>query len=394
MKSTINDLDTFLEEEFTSTIAKCNILFTSSPDKLVWKHLKYILKDKSCLKNIINITNACIEIGYWLSHFKMLTTIIIPKPKKALYDSPKVFELIVLLNTLGKLIEKVNRLQFHAISNNFIHQSQLGGLKFKSTSNVGIVLTHFIHMEWVRNLATSTLMFDISQFFPLLNHHLLTLILEKAGFDLRVVKFFSNYLVNGKTQYFWNSFSSSFFNIDIGVSQGSALSHILSALYLSPLLHILEIYLKNLKIPVSILSFVDDGLIIAQRKSLSLSNFLLFYSYNVVSILLKFGLTVEHSKTKVFHFSRSYSPFNPPLLDLSSFGGPILLSKDFWKYLGFIFNRKLSFHQHINFDSNKAIFTVKCMKILRNLVRSLIPHYKQLLYRSCILPITLYGFQL
>ena len=50
---------------------------------------------------------------------------------------------------LGKLIKKVidDRLQFHMISNNFIHQSQLGDLKFKSTSDMGIVLTHFICIE-------------------------------------------------------------------------------------------------------------------------------------------------------------------------------------------------------------------------------------------------------
>jgi len=57
-------------------------------------------------------------------------------------------------------------------------------------------------MEWVRNLSTSTLAFDISQFFSSLNHCLLTLILEKVGFDSRIVKFFSNYLIGRKTQYF------------------------------------------------------------------------------------------------------------------------------------------------------------------------------------------------
>ena len=47
---------------------------------------------------------------------------------------------------MGKLIEKVigDMLQFQVISNNFIHQSQLGGLKFKSTTDAGIALTHFI----------------------------------------------------------------------------------------------------------------------------------------------------------------------------------------------------------------------------------------------------------
>ena len=95
-------------------------------------------------------------------------------------------------------------------------------------------------------MATSSLAFDIAQFFPLLNHCLLALILNKVGFDSRVVNFFSNYLVNRKTKYFWNNFSSSSFDVNVGVGQGSALSLILSTLYLSLFLHILEKHLKNL----------------------------------------------------------------------------------------------------------------------------------------------------
>jgi len=53
------------------------------------------------------------------------------------------------------------------------------------------------------------------------------------------------------------------FNINVGVGQGSALSPILFALYLSPFIYILENRLKNLKIPISIISFVDDGLFIS-----------------------------------------------------------------------------------------------------------------------------------
>ena len=174
------------------------------------------------------------------------------------------------------------------------------------------------------------------------------------GFDFHVVQFFSNYLCERKTQYFWNNFSSPLFDINIKVGQESALSPILSVLYLLPFLHILENQLKNLKIPIpiSFLSFVDDGL------------------------------------------SRSIGLFNPPPLDLSPIGGPILHSKEIWKYLGFIFDKKLSFHHHINFYVNKSISMVKCMKLLGNSVWRLNLHQKHLLYRSCILPITLYSFQL
>ena len=93
-----------------------------------------------------------------------------------------------------------------------------------------------------------------------------------------------------------------------------ALFLILSALYLSSFLYILENHLKNLKIPVSIISFIDDGLFISQNKLFEIFNSRLFCSYNVMTKLLdKFGLIVEHLKTEVFHFSRLHGLFNPPL---------------------------------------------------------------------------------
>ena len=69
--------------------------------------------------------DACINLGHWPEYFKISTTIVIPKPNKQSYDNPKSFRPIVLLNTLGKLIEKViaERIQFMVAANNFIHPS-------------------------------------------------------------------------------------------------------------------------------------------------------------------------------------------------------------------------------------------------------------------------------
>jgi len=248
-----------------------------------------------------------------------------------LYNQAKSFRPIVLLNTLEKLIEKViaKRLQFTVVNNDFIHLSQLGGLIYKSTMDAGVALIHIVCPGWAKGKTTSTLTFDISQFFPSLNHRLLTLILEKVGLESRVLSFFANYLVKRKTNYVWNDLQSLDFEVNIGVGQGSALSPILSALYLTPFLYILEKHLKNLKIPISILSFVDDGLIIAQNKSIDISNTHLFCSYNVLSkLLVDFNLVIEHGKTEVFHFNRSHGIFNPPPLNLSSIGGPSLCSRD------------------------------------------------------------------
>ena len=188
--------------------------------------------------------------------------------------------------------------------------------------DAGVALTYFICLRWVKQKMTSFLAFNIAQFFPSLNHYLLPLIFIKMGFDPKIERFFFNYLIGRKTRYFWNNFSSPFFNIDMGVGQGLALSSILSTLYLSPILYILEKQLKILKIPVSILLFINDGLLIAQSKSLSISNDFFFCSYRITPLLLeKFGLILEYGKMKVF---RVTGTFDLPSLNLSVLEGPIL----------------------------------------------------------------------
>jgi len=323
--------------------------------------------------------------------------IIIPKPNKLSYDHAKMFCPIVLLNMLGKLIEKViaERIQFTVANNNFIYPSQLGGLKFKSTMDAEVALMYIVRSGCAKGKSTSTLAFNISQFFLSLNHNLLTSILSKVGLESKVSNFFVNYLVQRKTNYVWNNMQSPDFKVNVSVRQESALSPILLALYLTLFLYILEKHLKNLKIPISMPSFVDDRLIIAQNKSILSSNFQLFCSYNILSNLLTdFSLVIEHGKTEIFHFNRLHGAFNPPPLDLTPLGGPILRPKDSWKYLGFFFDRKLTFHQHLDFYSNKALSTVKCMKPLGNSSHGISPLQKRQLYRYCILPIALYGFQL
>jgi len=115
----------FSREEFKQAISKCNNSSAPEPDKLSWHHLKFIVNQDKCLANIINIANACFNLGHWPNYFKYLSMIIIPKPNKTSYNQAKSFCSIVLLNTLEKLIEKViaERLQFIVVNNDFIHLS-------------------------------------------------------------------------------------------------------------------------------------------------------------------------------------------------------------------------------------------------------------------------------
>jgi len=223
---------------------------------------------------------------------------------------------------------------------------------------------------------------------------MLTAILRHSGFADCLVDFFSDYLVGRSTQYTWNSFFSHACDADIGVGQGSALSPILSVLYIALLLHLFEHRAQVLNLDTSTLSYVDNGLLVSQGRMYDKTLPELTSSYSIVSDLMaSFGLVIEHDKSEIFHFSRVYTNSNPEL-DLSAIGASILKPKTYWQYLGFYFDQQLSFKEYVWFYSTKALTTVKAMGMLGNSTRGLLPLQKQLLYQSCVVPIATYGFRL
>jgi len=81
----------FSRFEFESAICKCVDSSAPGPDKISWRHWKFIIKNDECLSKIINIADACINLGHWPKYFKISTTVVIPKPNKTSYDNPKAF---------------------------------------------------------------------------------------------------------------------------------------------------------------------------------------------------------------------------------------------------------------------------------------------------------------
>ena len=154
----------FLKERAHQCYWKIQQLFNSQSKQIILETHQENSQEKKSIIKLIDITNACIDLDHWLSHFKVSAIIIIPKPNKMLYDSTKSFCSIVLLNTTSKLFEKMigEQLQFLSISNNFIYMCQLGRLKHRFITDASIALTHFVQSGWVKNVSTSMLAFDIT----------------------------------------------------------------------------------------------------------------------------------------------------------------------------------------------------------------------------------------
>jgi hypothetical protein len=93
----------FLELELRQVLEVCSSRSAPGPDHITWRHLKLTLALPTCAKVLLALANGCINTGHWPKQFKESTSVIIPKPNKPSYSTPKAFRPIVLLNTTGKL---------------------------------------------------------------------------------------------------------------------------------------------------------------------------------------------------------------------------------------------------------------------------------------------------
>lgn len=136
-------------------------------------------------------------------------------------------------------------MQYEAVKFNILHPHQLGAIYQRSTEDASLFLTHLIYAGWAKNKKTSIVAFDVAQFFPFLNHNMLVKTLNKQGFVPEIGKFFAHYLTDCKTEYLWNNEHLEAFDATVGVGQGSALSPMLSVLYMAPILKLWEKKMDN-----------------------------------------------------------------------------------------------------------------------------------------------------
>jgi hypothetical protein len=182
-----------------------------------------------------------------------------------------------------------------------------------------------------------------------------------------VIQFFSSYLVNRETLYYWGKFSSPKLKVDVRVGQGSTLSLVESALYFALVLVIFNQHTAHLN--VTVLSYMDDGTLIVQSKDWATNLHVLREAYGIMfDLLSEFGLILEHDKSELFHFSRKPGDNNLSL-DLGyqpyTESNP-LKPKAYWRYLEFYFDYMLSFKEHMRYYSTKALTMVQAMGMLGN----------------------------
>src|SRR5882757_7051249 len=97
---------------------------------------------------------------------------VIPKPGKKDYTTPRAYRPIALLECFGKLIEKLvaKHLTFLGGKFNLISPNQFGGRSNTSTVDTGLSLVHDIQSAWHNGKILLTLMCDFKGYYDHIGH--------------------------------------------------------------------------------------------------------------------------------------------------------------------------------------------------------------------------------
>ena len=317
-------------------------------DEVHYQLLKHL--PRISLQTLLNIFNRIWEEGTFPESWTKATIIPIPKPNKD-HTNPTNYRPIALTSCLCKTMERMinNRLNFYLESNNIISEHQSGFRKNRSTTDQLVRLESYIRNAFVKKQHVVAIFFDLEKAYDTTWKHGILKDIHKIGLKGNLPKFISNFLSN---RCFRVKVGSSFSNVyeqEQGVPQGSILSPTLFNIKINNII-------KCLDDDVNCSLYVDDFLICYRSKDMKTIETKLQNNLNKIEKwTVENGFKFSMTKTNCVHFCQEHRLHLDPALKLYNNPIPIV---DQAKFLGVIFDKKLSFIPHIN------TLKVKCQKAL------------------------------
>src|SRR5205807_1377653 len=172
-----------------------------------------------------------------LRPFKQANGIVLSKPGKPDYSSPSSFRIIVLLETVSKILERIiaNRLSLLARLVGLLHPNQCGSLPGLSTFDACASISHEVRALQRSSLKASTLFLDIKGGFDNVSSAHLSSLLRQKGVTAYLVAWIRSFLTNRQCRLIFQGSPNIFSPVSAGTPQGSPISPLLFVIYVSSL---------------------------------------------------------------------------------------------------------------------------------------------------------------
>ena len=273
------------------------------PDKINFQILQMIWGwDKA---RITSMVYHAIRLGYHPTEWKKARGILLEKGGKRDFGLVRSYQVISLLNCIGKVIEKVvaKQLSQYCEDNSKLHPGQMGGQKERSAIDAVATLVHTVQEHWEEKKLAAALFMDVKGAFDHVSKGQLLTRMVELGIDGDLVNWTGSFLTDRRVQLVIDGHDNKEREIETGIPQGSPVSPILFLIYISGVFN----KVAETSPLVTSLSFVDDLGFIASGSSVKeIVKALEKVSKEVIEWGRLNVVTYDTSKTEAVLFSKSH----------------------------------------------------------------------------------------
>jgi hypothetical protein len=373
----------FTQDEIRQIIESFNPRKAPGPDGITSKILTLIFK--SIPKSVTSIYNECLKRRCFPKNWKIAKIIPITKPGREGSLDPSKYRPISLLNIGGKVLEKllINRIMHHVYKTDFLNDNQFGFTPRKSTTDAAMAVKQFIEPGLERGSVVIMASLDVQGAFDATWWPTILNGLRDAKCPRNLYQLTQDYFGDRRAVISING-SKMEKNIAKGCPQGSCCGAGFWNLQYNSLLHLR--YANRTKT----VAFADDLVIMIKSDSIREAENIANVEMSKFSAWAKENkIRFNEQKSKVILMTRRKRKErkdleiylnNKPLSQVHSL-----------KYLGIIFDSKLTFREHINYMAEKCTKLISALSKWAKLNWGLKHAALKTIYTGRILPLLLYG---
>ena len=360
-------------------VRKMNV---SKPSGIPFLNNKVLKDALSCIPfEITSLLNNSIVSNYFPAEWK--NGIITPIPKTGNLTLKSNWRPITILNSVGKLLEKIVHyqtciyLQFHEI----LTEDQHGFRRNHSTSSAIFEFLKDIYENIRKKEVMGCVYIDYQKAFDTINHNILFSKLHLYGFSQNCIEWFKSYLT-GRTQCTKcnTEYISSPKAVTLGVPQGSTLGPLLFIIYVNDICHI------RYKFDVKIKMYADDTVIYATGNDIeTVRNTLQLCTNYVYNWCFINRLYMNMKKTKIMWFGADTKKIDS--VDAVTIMDVPIEYVPSYHYLGIELDSLLSFDKHMDNTVKKCN---QKLYIFRRIRRFISEKTAILIYKQTIRPLDEY----
>jgi hypothetical protein len=327
------------------------------------------------------IINAVVELQYFPQAWK--NAIVIPIPKAGKKSDPGNFRPISLLNTLGKLTEKIllRRLTRLDKQLKLTRDEQFGFRPRHDTSQQVVRIVTDIAFNYNKDKVTAMALLDIQKAFDRVWVQGLVFKMIENKIPANFVKLLYSYLTGRTLQVKVNRTLSEKRPIKAGVPQGSILGPKLFSIFINDV----PAFAKT-----SLALYADDTAIYAHSFNAEVATRQVQIQVNLLGKYFdKWLIQINAAKTEAILFAKKFT--NTKIITPLKVKNRKVLTQSSVKYLGVHLDTRLTYHTHIDKTLTRAKATLHALYPLFSKQSKLTSGNKLKLYKTIVRPVLTYA---